>query len=113
MAEFGDVVEKIWLKEFLGAKWWFLGLWGLIWGNTGAQMNWKCNLDQIEGLIYKFGGLGAFLELFFKSQGLLWKNLDRGLIFGKWRGYFAKWWKFQVFGIYFKTKKFVDRVHDP
>jgi hypothetical protein len=56
-----------------------------------AQMNWKCNLDQIEGLIYKFGGLGAFLELFFKSQGLLWKNLDRGLIFGKWRGYFAKW----------------------
>jgi hypothetical protein len=39
----------------------------------------------MERLIYKIEGLRAFWELLFKFQGLHWKFLDHGLIFGKWR----------------------------
>jgi hypothetical protein len=55
--------------KFRGQKYEFGSMWGLIWKMAGALVNWNCNLEQMDDINYKIGGLGVELQIEFESQG--------------------------------------------
>jgi hypothetical protein len=79
----------------LEENWNLKRLWGLIYKFSSALVAWKCNLEQMEGFEWKFGGLIAFLEFFFSKtrglNGIPVKGLGYRLIFEKLRGLNANW----------------------
>jgi hypothetical protein len=67
---FGKILWHICKGRMFGwLKYEFGKLSGLNWKIAGVLVNWNCNLEKVEGINIKIGGLRIELQIEFEFQG--------------------------------------------